>query len=83
MERSREQRAKYRVTPSSSIKKVPISPKTSKKKRADVLRNEELVFTTFLLLESELGKRPTRIQVAERLGLSRKKVGQYFKKLNL
>jgi len=42
-----------------------------------------LVFSTFLLLEQELGKKPTRIQVAHKLGLSRQKVGQYFKALNL
>lgn len=71
------------VTRSLSIKKVPISRNVSKKKRADVSRNEELVFCTFLKLEQELGKRPTQIQVAAEIGLSRKKVGQYFKKLGL
>lgn len=78
------------VTASSSIPKVPISRKSNKRvrrktvtKRKDVSRNEELVFSTFLALQKRNGKRPTRIQVANEIGLSRKKVGQYFKKLNL
>jgi hypothetical protein len=64
-------------------KKVPIAQKKSSGKRADVLRNQELVRAAYLKLEEELGKGPTRIQVAERIGLSSKKVGQYFRILNL
>ena len=37
----------------------------------------------FLKLENELGKSPTRIQVAKETGLSRKKVGEYFKILGI
>ena len=65
------------------MEKVHISRNVSKKKRADVSRNEELVFSAFLKLESALGKRPTRIQVGKEIGLSREKVGYYFKKLGL
>ena len=52
-------------------------------KRVDVLRNEEKVQLAFLKLENELGKSPTRIQVAKETGLSRKKVGEYFKILGI
>ena len=67
------------VTPSRSIKKVPIS----RKPRKDVARNEEAVFKAFLALKKKNGNNPTRIQVSQLTGLSRKKVGQYFKSLNL
>lgn len=83
MERFREKKAESCVTPCSSVKKVNIPRKIKKPKRKDFSRNEELVFSAFLLLEKELGKKPTRIQVAKKLGLSRQKVGQYFRKLNL
>ena len=78
-----EKASDRKTAPCDSSKKVPITQKRKRKKRKDVLRNEELVFRAFLELESELGKRPTQIQVAAKTGLSRKKVGQYIKQLNL
>jgi len=41
------------------------------------------VFSTFLKLEAELGKKPTQVQVAAEIGLSRQKVNKYFKQLKL
>jgi hypothetical protein len=64
-------------------KKVRVSEKVPSGKRADVLKNEEKVRLAYLKLENELGKVPTRIQVSQATGLSSKKVGQYYKTLNL
>ena len=44
---------------------------------------EELVYSTFLLLEKQLGKRPTQQHLANVTGISRKKVGEYLKLLGL
>ena len=63
--------------------KVPISGYQKRSKRKDVARNEELVLAAFLTLEQRNKKRPTQIQVADEIGLSRKVVGRYFKSLNL
>ena len=74
------------MTKSTVVDKL-IQAKTKpkqRKKQKDVTRNEELVLKAFLFLEQELGQRPTNIlQVASRVGLNRKKVGEYIKALKL
>ena len=75
------------LTTSSSTEKVLFSPPNNKgkkyKQRKDVQQRKELVFSTFLLLEKQLGKRPTQQQIADVTGISRKKVGEYLKVLGL
>ena len=63
--------------------KVHISGYKPKRKRRDVVRNEELVLSAFLRLEKLNNKRPTRIEVSKEIGLSRERVGRYYKSLNL
>ena len=78
---------RLKLTPSASFEKVPIAPPNNRgkqyNKRKDVQAREDLVFSTFLLLEKQLGKRPTQQQIGDTIGLSRKKVGKYIRKLGL
>ena len=62
------------------MKKVPIS---GRRKRIDVLRNEQNIVIAFYFLKEQLGRNPSRLEVAAKTGISRKKVGEYYRRLKL
>ena len=76
-------RGKRGITNCKSIAKGDTFSKKPTRKRKDFSLNEELVLKCFLALEKKNGKKPTRKKVASEIGLSRQKVGAYFKTLNL